>query len=46
MRQPALLAELPSGQSHRDGVQGQAHARSHDGAVDPDVLQVAPEEQL
>ena len=29
------------GQSQDDGVQGQAHAGSHDGAVDADELQVA-----
>src|SRR5215471_10683613 len=36
----------PSGQSHGDGVQGQSDARSHHSAVDADVLQIVPEEQL
>jgi hypothetical protein len=29
------------GQTYGDGMQGQAHARSYDGAVDADVLQIA-----
>src|SRR5690242_7716561 len=35
-----------SAESHGDGVEGQPHARSHHGAVDADVLQVASEEQF
>jgi GNAT superfamily N-acetyltransferase len=35
-----------SGEGEGDGVQGQADARADHGAVDADVLEIAPEEQL
>src|SRR5262249_47417360 len=35
-----------SAQGQGNGVQGQPHARSHHGAIDADVLQIAPEEQF